>query len=490
MEEEVKEKKLTTKEILVKVGKNLTLCVSIITLLSLNLRLYANLKKENNDDEDKDNSTSFKYYIRYADTNNFESQYANYADIYKAFTDNNLETETDEEIDQTETNEEETINNQILDEESVQEPINIDSINSNEDKTILESNGINSNLDSMAEEYDEELIIQENERYIKYVLELIYDINNDGISKQHKIDTICQLYKCSYDDIYSLYEMFVSSIKKNPTTNPYENVKNICSYITDKATFKNKLIQLKTEENLTDYDIKEAANDFITEYLNDDFGEAADILINTLYYKQINNTPLKTKLDYIYQRWDLTEEQLTILIECVLCEAMHHSYIDAYAVSTTLMNRMSSIKWTEGYDNIYEQLTKRFGVYYRGDYKCYDGLSLNDLIKQYEGASAVIDCLYTELPIHNATNFYGNGYEGKYRAKFTENGNNYFNENDQLSKEDRIPAEQLQNVIFEKNIILSFSKGNEFYQNYFDKYFNINLDIIEEERDNTLSRIK
>ena len=350
-----------------------------------------------------------------------------------------------------------------------------------DEKTILEEAGItNSSLDSMSDKYDEDLVIQTNQNYIKYVIDLIYDANNDGISKEHKLNTICQLYNCSYKDLYYLYELFIQSIENNPTINPYENVKNICNYIT-----KPELLNIQSK-NLNLENIEKNTEFLINSYLNNTTGESFNILINTLYYKQINNIPLDTKLDYINKRWDLNEDQLTVLIKCVICEAARFSYIDAYAVTTTLMNRMSSYKWTNGYKDIYEQLTKRFGVYYRGDYKCYDDLDLDDLLDKYVGASAVIDCLFSELPIHNATNFWSNGYENKNRVKFTTKGNNYFNENNQLSFEDRIPAEELQQVIFDKQIILSFKENSKIYPNLFESYLMQDYN----ETTDTLKRVK
>lgn len=468
--EEIKENK--NKEILKKVGKNIILSGCIISLLTLNLNLF----KKNKNNEEKD-EPKLKFYVKYLDESANENVLSNYVEIYESLMNNPIE----EEIEDNEIKDEENTNNT--------EQIITDEVKENDDDnnnlTILKSAGIYSNLDNMAEEYNEELIIHENEKYIQNVLDLIYDINNDGISKEHKLNFICQIYNCSYEDIYFLYQIFLDSINENPTINPYDNIRNICNYIIQKDNFNIEKNNIINKYNLFQEDITNNTNELINSYLNDQIGNTCDILINTLYYKQINNIPLETKLDYIYKRWDINEKQLIVIIECVLCEATHHSYIDAYAVISTLMNRMSSIKWTMDYDNIYDQLTNRFGVYYRGDYKCYEGLTLEELIDGYEGATAVVNCLYEELPTVITTNFYGNGYESRNKTKLVEGGNNYFNENDQLSSEDTIPAEERQKVVFEENIVLTIPEKTR------NKNINSTYEILmEEENGITLNRTK
>ena len=233
-----KSKEQKNKEILKKVAKNIVLSTILVSLISANLNMINQNKPKKSEDD-----TGFKLQVCIKDDNSIT--FDDYIDLLEAYS-NSQNINQNEGLDST--NDKDIITEDEID--SYEYNITED------EKTILEEAGItNSSLDSMSDKYDEDLVIQTNQNYIKYVIDLIYDANNDGISKEHKLNTICQLYNCSYKDLYYLYELFIQSIENNPTINPYENVKNICNYITkpELLNIQSKNLNLENIEKNTEF---------------------------------------------------------------------------------------------------------------------------------------------------------------------------------------------------------------------------------------------
>lgn len=149
------------------------------------------------------------------------------------------------------------------------------------------------------------------------------------------------------------------------------------------------------------------------------------------------------KIEDIKLRYNLSDSELdTVLAGCV-AEACGDgtNYDDAYAVASTIYNRISSINWTnyishllgEGAGNsIYYQFIapSQFDVYINETYK--NHLGRTDLV----GYQAAIDMFYSEEPMHSYLAFRGAYTELGYDYEtFAERGNKYFSV---LEEEDRI----------------------------------------------------
>ncbi len=405
----------------------------------------------NGQKDNKNEKKNFKpkWYITY-DTSDKPNLFKNEAEILHSYMANENNNEIDYNI-TTDYNNNNDNDSQVTNEELNSESEEEQSLR---DEAISEIDINLKHLENMANILGEEFLINSNPRYIKNVTKYIYDIINDGIDKQYKLDYICNLYNLTTTDIYLLTAMFADSINENPTTNPYQSIEEILSCVLNNEELNQLETSFLQKYNLSLGMASEESDIYLQEYLNDKAGTCYILVINSLFYK-LFDLPLDWKLNYIYNRWNIDEDELEIIIKCMLCEATHHSYIDTYFVTNVLVNRTYSKKWIEGYsNNVYEQLIRpgQFEVYNRGDYKIYGNMSLNDLLEGHEEAMAVIDCLVEGGIATTASNFWGNGYEAKDKLGSVENGNNFFNENDQMSEEDLCPVEERYPMMENKGI--------------------------------------
>jgi len=146
------------------------------------------------------------------------------------------------------------------------------------------------------------------------------------------------------------------------------------------------------------------------------------------------------KIDYILNKYNLTEYQFQVLCGVVLSEAEANSYEDAYAVINTVYNRTKSKSWVKyinnkygkdkGYNMYYQVIApNQFTVYQSGRYK----KNMNNT--KSVGYGAIIDFLYTEEVMHNYLSFRSHSIKRKNSEAFSSRGNNYFNV---LNDENRI----------------------------------------------------
>ncbi len=195
-------------------------------------------------------------------------------------------------------------------------------------------------------------------------------------------------------------------------------------------------LQDKIKEEIVQYETEELEN--IKLILN---SQDEDRLLSQ---KEI---PMEEKIDYILEKYNLTEEQLLITICTILAEAKHHDinnpseedyiecYIDAYATTTTIYNRTKSSCWVNECNRIMGEGTGT-NIYYQttlnGQFEGYLGNYYQDFLNtdllQEPGYYAIIDCLYTEDIMHNYLCFrsYTSDEEGK--IQFVNKGNRYFSE--------------------------------------------------------------
>ena len=147
-------KEQKNKEILKKVAKNIVLSAILVSLISANLEMIRQSKPKKVED-----NTGFKLQVCIKDDNSMT--FDNYIDLLEAYSNSKTIMEESDntnykDIEASEDTEIDSYENSIIEDE----------------KTILEEVGIaNSNLDSMSDKYDEELVIQDNRNYIKYVIE-------------------------------------------------------------------------------------------------------------------------------------------------------------------------------------------------------------------------------------------------------------------------------------------------------------------------------
>ncbi len=424
--------------------KNLFSFITASVVMGTSISGIMDLSKSNKKEEKKD-SNKPRMYISFKTDDN-ENSFSSDAEILTALLNNNNETEDETIIEEEEnisSKEEENNTTKTKEIEIVEEELD-------EREQVLNDLNIDlSHLEEMANILGEELIIHSNPRYIENVSEYIYDINNDNIDKNYKIEYIRNLYNIDLNDIYLLTEIFGEAINENPTVSPYETIKNVLSCVLNNQELKELENDFCTQYKLNTAIVTEEAERYYNDYINNNVGTCYRLVINSLFYK-LFNLPLEWKLDYIYNRWDISQKELEIIIKCMLCEAAHHSYLDTYFVTNVLINRTYSKKWIVNYgNNVYDQLIRpgQFEVYNRGDYHIYDNMNLDDLLTLHEESIAVIDCLVEGGIATTASNFWGNGYEAKDKLETVENGNNFFNENGQMSEEDLCATEDRYPII-------------------------------------------
>lgn len=138
------------------------------------------------------------------------------------------------------------------------------------------------------------------------------------------------------------------------------------------------------------------------------------------------------KLEYILNKYNLTNYQFKVLSAIVIAESQSNSYEDAYAVINTIYNRTHAKNWVRSCANYFGQkngnnlyyqaiMPNQFVVYEHGTYQRY--LNNESLV----GYDAIIDFLYNETIMHNYLSFRANSVKVNGSEKFSNNGNNYFN---------------------------------------------------------------
>lgn len=146
----------------------------------------------------------------------------------------------------------------------------------------------------------------------------------------------------------------------------------------------------------------------------------------------VHTVTKKDKINYILDKYNLTEYQFKVLSAIVLSEAESNSYKDAYAVINTIYNRTNSKSWIKSINNrfgkdkgrslYYQAIAPRqFVVYEHGTYK--KNMNKTNCI----GYDAIIDFLYTEEVMHNYLSFRAHNIKIKNSESFSNRGNNYFN---------------------------------------------------------------
>ncbi len=159
-------------------------------------------------------------------------------------------------------------------------------------------------------------------------------------------------------------------------------------------------------------------------------------LVNKVSYTALDSynsleISVDKKLDYILEKYNLTNEQFKVLTGIVLSEA-DHTYEDAYAVINTIYNRTHSKSWVktaskkfgkEKGDNLYYQaiLPNQFVVYQHGHYL----KKMNNT--DSAGYQAIIDFLFTEDIMHNYLSFRAHSINVSNSVTFSARGNRYFN---------------------------------------------------------------
>ncbi len=153
------------------------------------------------------------------------------------------------------------------------------------------------------------------------------------------------------------------------------------------------------------------------------------------------------KLEYILERYHLTEKMFNILVSIILTECKSYDinstdekeyldcYTDAYATINTIYNRTTSNTWScyidqimgEGLGtNLYYQsiCPGQFNVYENGDYLKYIDIDKTEL----PGYIGIIDFLYSEDKMHNYLSFVSSSCVEESKIQFVPGGNCYYNE--------------------------------------------------------------
>lgn len=128
------------------------------------------------------------------------------------------------------------------------------------------------------------------------------------------------------------------------------------------------------------------------------------------------------KIDWILKKWDLTKEELRIIMATLVHEG-GYNYVEGYAVINNVYNRTISKLYSpkENQRNLYYQLTRagQYNSYLKGSYKKY----LNLTIEECPAMQAMVDFLYQDEEIKIIHHYLGFGAgQGKH---FTSNGNGF-----------------------------------------------------------------
>ena len=165
----------------------------------------------------------------------------------------------------------------------------------------------------------------------------------------------------------------------------------------------------------------------ISEYLTShiDGYKESEVTASDVASSNVIERTNEEKVSDILIKYNLTNEQLNVIVAVVMAEAGPECYDDAYAVINTIYNRTISKNWAysiKNGTNLYNQVirTGQFTVYASGMYKKY----LNNTT--YPAYQAVIDFLDSEERIHDYLSFKANFVKINGEQLF-ENGNIYHN---------------------------------------------------------------
>lgn len=148
-------------------------------------------------------------------------------------------------------------------------------------------------------------------------------------------------------------------------------------------------------------------------------------IISVLY--DLSFIPNEVKINTILSNQGMTMGQLDAVASVVMSEAYMsgYNYVDAYAVATTMLNRICSFQWGRCGINAYQQ------AYYPGQFEVVRLRFNLKFIGRWEliGFQATVDCLYmgASLPMHGYTSFRSWGRPAAGRVHYVTGGNRYFN---------------------------------------------------------------
>lgn len=157
----------------------------------------------------------------------------------------------------------------------------------------------------------------------------------------------------------------------------------------------------------------------------------------------VETIPEKSELEQILEMYNLTEEELDVIIAIAITES-NGTYKDAYAVINTMWNRTVSKTWINYINSIYGQDVGK-SLYYQaitpGQFVVYEeGRYLNNLgVREGNAYQAIIDFLLTQNVMHNFLSFKSANTEVRGSTQFVSGGNNYHNE---MDPEDKIELGQ------------------------------------------------
>ncbi len=169
--------------------------------------------------------------------------------------------------------------------------------------------------------------------------------------------------------------------------------------------------------------------------------------------------------------YNMTKEEFDVLAKVILSESLYNTmeqeqpvdeYKESFAVTTTLLNRISSTRYKNAFgSNLYAQVTapNQFYYYANGVYKEFDKIAIETL----DGYRAILDCLYSFLidptkRMHSCCSF-RNQKNGDFSLQFTEHGSYYGQEliADEIIYPDFLESQDVKNI--KNNIINENSQG-------------------------------
>lgn len=143
----------------------------------------------------------------------------------------------------------------------------------------------------------------------------------------------------------------------------------------------------------------------------------------------LDEPTLEEKLNFIYKKYGVTEDQFKKIVCTFLVEAGPINYKEGYNVSSTPLNRMHSITWSRDVAKIFGE-EKKQNLYYTvicpGQFIAYETGGYHDyydesgIYHEYYGSTnpeytymGIVDCFYYGVPSHDYTAFrsYHAGWE-------------------------------------------------------------------------------
>ena len=165
---------------------------------------------------------------------------------------------------------------------------------------------------------------------------------------------------------------------------------------------------------------------------------------------------LNSKINSILEAYNITREEFDVVVAIAMAEAKEGSYLDTYAVVTTMCNRINSRTWVDYISSLYDAEVGT-NIYYQaitdGQFVVYESGRYKEFLNNQEGDSfnAVVDCLTDNMNskrlMHNCLSFKSADTPDYYIdgdvIQFEEGGNKY---HDLMPIEDRIINEENLNI--------------------------------------------